>query len=409
MAIKGLSKLGKLGGAGRVKQATSAVRAPSAMRTGAPPIAIDLGVRALKILQVTASDPHGLIAAAMLDVPEDLHTNPAKRLKFQLDALPKLIKQGGFKSNRAVCSIPAGQMFCKHLQLARTEGVDRTQVARAAIARQIGCDPASLVCRLVDAKDLGGGRAEVVCYAASHDLVTHIMQAVKSAKLEPVGIHAELFALVEACASEDDPTSLYLDIGRGTTKVVVAKGTHVQFARVVEFGGMHFDESVAQQLKCTMGRAQEKRLALQAVTPDAAPAEADATPTEDSGEDATGQTPDEAAVDPLVREHLRPIAPDIDLTEPLEILTDEVSMCLRYHRSLYPDEPVSRVVFVGGESRHRPVCEHVAKVLRLSAEIADPMARVARTGKEPTTGVHINEPQPGWAVALGMCLSPTDL
>ena len=49
------------------------------------------------------------------------------------------------------------------------------------------------------------------------------------------------------------------------------------------------------------------------------------------------------------------------------------------------------------------------RVLRLGAESADPLARVARSGKEPTTGLTLDQPQPGWAVALGMCLSPTDL
>lgn len=396
MAIKGFGKLGKLGGAGKVKQAADSVRAAAPMRSGPPPIAIDLGVSSMKVLQVSGAEPPGLVAAAMLEVPDELQTNPAKRLKFQLDHLPKLIKQGGFKSTRAVCSIPAGMMFCKHLQLARTEGVDRTIVARAAAAKQIGCDPASLVCRLTDAKDLGGGRSEVICSAASLDLITRVMQTIKQAKLEPVGIHPEPLALARACAPDDDQDPvLYLDLGRGSTKVVVAKGTEIQFVRVVEFGGVHLDQAVASQLKCTAARATEKRLELASVIPSAPQAP------------AQEQAPDPD--DPLVRDELRPIEPDIDLTEPMEILTDEISMCMRYHRALHPDAMVSRAVFVGGESRHRAVCEHVSRVLRVTGETADPMARVARTGKEPATGVHLNEPQPGWAVALGMCLSPTDL
>ena len=99
----------------------------------------------------------------------------------------------------------------------------------------------------------------------------------------------------------------------------------------------------------------------------------------------------------------------IDLREPLEILVDEVSMCLRYQRSLMPDKPVGRVVFVGGESRHRPLCAEIARALRLPAQGADPMSRIARSGSEPCVDVDLSQAQPGWAVALGMCLSPTDL
>ena len=32
-----------------------------------------------------------------------------------------------------------------------------------------------------------------------------------------------------------------------------------------------------------------------------------------------------------------------------------------------------------------------------------------RTGVEPASGVDFKRAQPGWAVALGLCLSPTDL
>ena len=43
------------------------------------------------------------------------------------------------------------------------------------------------------------------------------------------------------------------------------------------------------------------------------------------------------------------------------------------------------------------------------AQVADPMAGVARTGKEPTIGVDFRTSQPGWAMALGLSLCPTDL
>ena len=64
---------------------------------------------------------------------------------------------------------------------------------------------------------------------------------------------------------------------------------------------------------------------------------------------------------------------------------------------------------MGGESRVTAVCQHVARSLKLQAQLADPLARVARSGSEPVSGVDFKEPQPGWSVALGLALSPTDL
>jgi Tfp pilus assembly PilM family ATPase len=99
----------------------------------------------------------------------------------------------------------------------------------------------------------------------------------------------------------------------------------------------------------------------------------------------------------------------VDLSETAESLTDEIAGCLRYHESVFPDRKVARAIFMGGESRHLGLAQHIARTLRLPAQVADPMASVSRTGKESTPGVDFHQPQPGWALALGLSISPTDL
>jgi hypothetical protein len=106
---------------------------------------------------------------------------------------------------------------------------------------------------------------------------------------------------------------------------------------------------------------------------------------------------------------IAPAGRNIDLTEPLRALTDEVSLCVRYVEGLFPEKRVSRLIFVGGESRHMPVCQHVARALRIPAHGADPLAKVSRTGSEPTPGIDLNSPQPGWCVPVGLLLGPLDV
>jgi Tfp pilus assembly PilM family ATPase len=101
--------------------------------------------------------------------------------------------------------------------------------------------------------------------------------------------------------------------------------------------------------------------------------------------------------------------PKADLTEPLEILTDEIAMCLRYHEGVFPGRRVDRAIFFGGEARHLGLCQHIARTLRLPAQVADPMAGVARSGQESTPGVDFRNTQPGWAMTMGLCLCQTDL
>lgn len=361
------------------------------------PLAVEFGVGSLKILQLAPGDTPSIASAVQMDTPDDLLDHPARRLAFQIDALPKLLKRGRFKTNRAVCAVPAGQMVCKHLQLIPSEDLPIEKLAASQIGAQLNCDPNALLvrCRVVEGAKVQG-RQEVIVFAAARDFVARLMGALKSAKLEPVGIHHEFVAGLRAIdaiarpgersSETDGAPTLVMDLGAGSTKAVIAHGSRMVFARSIEMGCRHMDETIAHQLRCTIQEARAIRLNLETLTPRAAAVAA-------SG--AAGPA--------------RPVGPEPDLTEPMEILTDEASMCLRYHRMLFPDRPVEKVIFLGGGSRQRLVCEQLARSLRLAAQCVDPMARLARSGKVPCEGLDVTAPQPGWATAVGMCLSPTDL
>ncbi|HCT45635.1 MAG TPA: hypothetical protein DF699_10525, partial [Phycisphaerales bacterium] len=101
--------------------------------------------------------------------------------------------------------------------------------------------------------------------------------------------------------------------------------------------------------------------------------------------------------------------PQIDLSEPVEIICDEISMCMRYHDALFPGMRVESVVFMGGQAKHQALGEELAKRLHLEAQALDPLACLARSGRVPVSGVDLRSAQPGWAAIVGGALSPMDL
>ena len=401
------------------------------------PIAIDFGTSSLKLLQITGAEVPTLVAAAAIPTPEDLWTDKAKRLNFQLEALPRLVKSAAFKGRRAVCSIPASHAYCKHMQFTVEPGAQVGALVRSAVASQLACDPTALVFRHVEVGQVGrGNKTEVICMAAARELVERLMRVMKEAKLEPVGMHLEYNASLRAFdsitrrAEDDGLTSLYLDIGAGATKVTIAHGRDLVFARTVDLGGRHLDQAVARQLKLVAADARAHRLAMSDLVRKDVPAPAPVGAgmavlaavmrregAESPGSGATavmeerrqGLPPPGHTGDLTARASIPFTPPQADLSEPLEILTDEVSMSLRYHESIFPDRKIDRAIFIGGEARHLGLCQHIARSLKLPAQVADPMAGVARSGDEPTVGVDFSESQPGWSTALGLCLSPTDL
>jgi type IV pilus assembly protein PilM len=413
---------------------------------GTLPIAIDFGASSLKVLQIEGGDTPSLIAAASIEVPENLRDDAAKRYAFQLQALPKVIRSAGFRGRRAVCAIPAAQMFCKHMQFPKAEGIELKTLVEAAIPQHLGCPPDALVYRHVPVEGAApqgaaaGGKTEVICLAAARDLIARMMQAVRDARLECVGMHPEFTATLAAFSHvnrrEEDIKvgTLYLDLAHGTTKVSIGHGPDLVFAKIVPMSGRELDEAVARAMDLDITRARAHRLAsaeLVAIpapgpkTPGAASLaqSAAATSRAESGGDEWnrsggaavqedrrgGAMPVGFSTDVRLQPETPVIGPEFDLTDQLEILTDEVAGCLRYYEAIFGGRRVQRAIFIGGESRHRGLCQHIAKRLRLPAQVADPLAQMARTGREPCAGVDFSQPQPGWAVAFGLSLCPTDL
>lgn len=418
---------------------------------GTMPIAIDFGLASLKLLQLGSGEPVSLIAAAAVDTPDALIHDPGKRFEFQFMALPRLLKSAGFRGKKAVCAIPAGQMFVKHMQFPKTDGVDLASLVATGVPQALGCAPEALILRhfAVDGSNSpgsGGGSAsgikqEVICMAAAREFVSRLMKAIKECKLECVGIHPEAIATVCAFESIHRRVSdahigtLYLDIGCGTTKVWITHGTTLVFAKIIQCGGKDFDAAVSHALDISIGAARTKRLAASVlVAPAARPQNmptsaaqtiattsanllnadgtqmsADIAAVATGDERRVGKTPPGLTQD-IVEQSIVDVAPpEFDLTDVLDTMTDEIAMCLRYYESMFPGRRVDRAILYGGESRHRGLCQHMARKLRLPTHVADPLARMARTGKESVLGVDFTTPQPGWTVPFGLSLCPQDL
>jgi type IV pilus assembly protein PilM len=399
-----------------------------------PAIAVDFGVASLKVLQIEKQEQGAsLVAAGCVETPEALRHDPVARLSMQAKALGQLVRQCGFKGRRAVVAIPAGQTFVKHVQVPRSEGLSPAPLVEQALAAQLRCEASSLQFRHVDLGSIGGGKSEVIGMAVPRDLVGRLMEAVKTARLDPVGMHSEFHAALRTFDSvtrrdtDHKLTSLYLDVGAGSTKVLIAHGQSMVFARVIDVGGAQLDAALAAREHCDATEARARRVrrgdaGAASRAPEPALASAVAGSASAGALRAAVSPHGVKSNDPLLatadrRVGLTPAGlsavstdePATDLGEPLEILVEEVQHCVRYHESAFPGRRPDRVVFVGGEARDGALCAALARSLRITAQVWDPLARLARTGSEPCVGVDLRKSQPGWAVALGLCLCPTDL
>ncbi len=395
-----------------------------------PPIAIDFGSASTKLMQARLGERPVLQAAAELPMPDSVRGDHAREIEYLQEFMPSLLTRARCKGRRVVISVPGSKTLVQHMNLPKLGGADDARLINTQLSMQFGCPPDAIVTRHVDVCDVHRGGAtqrEVLVFAIPHDTIMRYVNLLRRMKLEVVGVHTAPHALVHSFShlnrqeSSRSVVNCYVNIGWSSTLVAIAHGSKIVFARQVDVGGRHFDEQISQSLRCDIAAARSHRLTMGEMaervdTPAAATAMMGVAASREAVDSGSGRSP--AAVGTIggssggtgggtgvSDEHLR----DLHLLELLDVLGDEISMSIRYHKGLFPDAAIERLIFLGGESRQIWLCRHLTRQLGLPAQLGDPLSRFHPAVGLETPGLDLGEPQPGWAVACGLCQAPTDL
>jgi type IV pilus assembly protein PilM len=390
---------------------------------GANPIGVDFGSDGLRMAQVAVEDGEPkLVAAARADVPAHVRNDPAARIAFFADAARELWAQGNFRGRRAVLSLPAAVMTIQHLRMPKGDEESLKKSLPWECAGKLPYDATHALLRHLVAGEVfaeGEQRLEVVVMAAQREWVNQFLAAAARAKLDVVGMNVEPKALVDCFAhvyrrkTDNESTTLFVDIGCGGTRATIARNGQILFARSIPVGGDQLTRAVSAELRvgfedakilrikqchvqaaADLARAQQKEPNGQPPAPTSAARAGDAAGAGQATAVGAAASPDADRVEAACR-------------EPVERLAQELTLCRRYHESTFPAMPVDRLVFVGGEARHRWLCVSIARAMDLAAQVGDPMVRMARTTDVgPESGIDRRLPQPDWAVALGLTMGP---
>lgn len=411
------------------------------------PIGVDLGTDSLRMAQVQlVDDEFRLSAAASADVPSHVRGNTGAKLQWFTEAARDLMSQGGFKGRQVVLGLPASMLLIQHLRMPKVDEETLKRTLPFEARGKLPVEPTTCLLRHIVAGEIFSEQepaCEVIVMAAAREYVNQFLDAAARAKLDVTGMNVEPRALIDCFAnvyrrkSDREQTFCYVDIGASATRAVVACGEQVLFARSIPVGGDHFTRAAAAVLGVPFEEAKllrvqaaanagDERRDVRATPPPAPPAPppppAPTAPTDvpvdqsfallNSTKVRTGEVPPPpaapappAAAAPLAQRDPQAVKLEQACLEPLGRLIDELNLCRRYHEATFPHRPINRLVFVGGEARQRWLCQHVARHMQLAAQIGDPMVRMSRTtdvGVE--SGLDRRQPQPGWAVALGLTM-----
>ena len=382
------------------------------------PIAIDFGVDTVKLLQISSGDTTQLIGAGALVVPENARKDSAARYAFLADAVKELTRQQPFKGRRVMCAIPAFQTFVNTFELQCGENDDIDQQVSLHLQTVMEMDPSRMVIRNQRVGSVirdGVARQRVICIAANRAVVMRYLEIAAAAKLEVVGMHSEPVCIARCFSElynrrEADKTEArcFVDIGAASTKLVIIRDQEILLARNIAVSGDELTHRHAREHNTDFAEARLARV-REASNPLAANPFGEGLKAQESTNIALADDEPGGGSDPrergIVTKTDLPGQPD----EMLDKLVDGVRMTVRYHDSASPDEAVKRIVLLGGEAHHPSVAQAVAKEFGVPTFVGDPMARVMRTPGLDPLNIDMNQPQPGWAVPLGLCLSEANL
>lgn len=357
------------------------------------PIGIDFGADSLKLLQIVPGDAPELVALGSATVPEEARSNAQARQEFLNEALPALMRKHAFKNRRVMLSIPAFQTLVHNFEIPKVQPEEVDGQIDLMLRERLGIEPNRMVIRNYPGQEVtraGKARQEVVTLAAGREVVMRYVDLANRHKLEVVGMHGEASCVIRAfdANTSRDPQDrqrpiAYVDLGAATTKVVVAHGSQMVLAKTIHAGGDQWTRQWANQRSVEFAEARMMR-------------HAEATGGGASTATATALVPSKAG--------------ESYSCETLDSIVDELRLTLRHHNSRYPENPVQKLIFVGGEAACLTTCRTLASAMNVAAQLGDPFARMSRMNAGPTTlGVDLSEPQPGWAVPLGLCLSEANL
>jgi len=400
-------------------------------RARVSPIAIDFGSDSLKLLQVVPGEPPKIAAAGSVALPEAARRDPTARHAFYLNALKELLRTQPFKGRKAIVSIPAYQTLATQLQIPRSESADFDAQVGVHLRERLNIDPSRMVIRHYQVGQTvadGVTRQEVLCLAAGRDAIMRHVETAHRAKLDVVGMHAEPVTIVKAFshmfrrADDSSHTTCFIDIGAATTKVVIAHGSEMVFAKNINAGGEHLIRFRANATGLSFDEARQLRIAdLQQGGETSVKQAAPVAAAAESSEEGSGGSGALAMMNAAMAANRgstatqRPVTPtakptsDVDC-EAVDCLIEELQLCVRYHQSVFAERRIEKLVFLGGESKHTMLCQKIARALRIGAQLGDPLARLVKSNlgsKAP--GLDLRQPQPGWAVPLGLCLSEANL
>ena len=336
------------------------------------PIGVDVGSRALKLVQFDAERRRVLEAARWDLAPADSGDSTDREAQV-VNAIRQACEARKFRGRAAVFSVASQDLFVQNIRVPQVTGEELSRLVSSEAAGRVPFDGEEAEIRFIEAANVRQGdviRREVILLACRRPVLQRTVALAERAGLRAVAIDVEPSAMLRCYSrqfrrdEDQEQRAMFVNVGASTTVVVIAQGSHAMFMKYIEVGGRHLDKAVAGHLRMGLSEAAALR--------------------RHNGDRRADQRDPE--VTRSIAESIRPV---------LDRLANELSMCARYYSVTFRGQPLERVVVGGGEANETLV-DWLAGRLDVSCELGDPLRSYQKPPHTRRTGQ--------WDVAAGLAL-----
>lgn len=355
------------------------------------PIGLDLAATGAKLLQLRKQgDGLAVVDAMRIEAPA---AHDEERIQDRLGpimtALGNRWSGGGFRGRR--CVIGLGQDILR-IRSIRQPRMPREE-ADAAVALEardrLGFTPEESAevgwIRAGEVRQSDQLRDEVIVVGALTEALEWLVNGLSDMGLRPIAVEpsfvasARCFERAGRRAADEAVTRLLIDIGYGSTDLLILRGSTIAFYKTLAVGGRRMNELVADRLGLDLSAAADLR--RQRIHP--------------GRRHVDGRLDDRT--EQAIFDAIRPV---------IDELSREIAMCVRYYAVSFTGARPQFALIIGGEAAEPHLVSHMERGIGLPTRVGSSLHGVSLGGALAGASTSVF---PEWSAAAGLSLRGSEI
>jgi type IV pilus assembly protein PilM len=354
-------------------------------RTQVQPIGLDIGRDAIKMLQLeVVGESLAAVAGALKEFPTDAKLQGGSRMALLPEMLRQMLRQNPFVGREIAAALPREFLHIKNLRLPLMPAEEMDSAVRFEARNVFPFDTEDAQVQCLPAGEVRQGNdvlQEVIVLAARNQDINGFVEQLHACGVVIRSLDVEACALFRSVErftrrrEDEQEVHVLVDVGLGSTQVVIGKGREISFLKTIDIGGIQFQEAISRKLSISIEEAQALRRRL-AETADAPADKKD--PVRQAVFDATRSV--------------------------MEQLGRELSLCLRYQSVTFRGQRPTRLRLMGGEGADTHLQEILNSILTIPIEAPRPLYSI---DSNKLKSLQRQQAMGEWALVLGLALRQT--